>query len=825
MTMYINGSKIKFGRGTKTIKLANNIVKGRYIRAKKPIKDLIYNNTTTPQVSHYYYAGKQKVSLLPTIIPIYFTDWYQREYYYDDNSLKFNIRLDVDGNVSYINNVGAGDYDLSLGVLDVGEHNFSIEVEDVAHKTKSHRLFNKILIVDDGNDITEDETYNVTTADFVTHNITLNLDETATSEQLTNNRHGLTDLFAYYHNEGYRKIVLPENSYIRINMQIADETELDAFKKIIPKPVVVPTNTTIDLNGSTIKLHPYDDRDYGAKGTIYNNMIVFKECVDSHLINGIIEGDFFERKAINYNYNEGTEEAPKYKDGLSGSNGEHNGAITIYGGRYNTLENLTVQKVTGYNVMNEKGIGHANEKGEVKYVNASFWLNNGSYWTSGDRKDLVNGVEVPCNNRCISDYIDVSPLVALGGMSVGKMLSDYPTGHYYQSKACFYDVNKTFIEEFDVYHAREIQFPEGTKYVRFAMFTPLNGLNGESFWLLEPLFPEYIEYNNLTFIDNRTCVAPNRFKHFRMYKCNFIRSGQSITPLAIDAEDGGSTMQDLFIDSCEIIESAPSQTGDFVAVAGLNIVFENNINMGFGIRAEVVGATVRNNSVRFNSELGSGWRTNNTVRCYNNNFNGYTVNGYGHTKYKSQLCVKGANNLRGKNGWNKDNVDFFMYSDCSSVTLSVNEYYKNCTIPLDGYSYDGCSQCIFDNCTITCNTEEVKAFIIKSCSYGTLIDDIGEYNDCTFDVKNSTLKFFSPRQGAYIKGVFNNCEFNSPLTLQLLYTNNMGDIQFNNCTFTESLSIDLKESKVQFNRCTFNRGISYLNNGSINSEFNNCIGN
>ena len=50
-------------------------------------------------------------------------------------------------------------------------------------------------------------------------------------------------------------------------------------------------------------------------------------------------------------------------------------------------------------------------------------------------------------------------------------------------------------------------------------------------------------------------------------------------------------------------------------------------------------------------------------------------------------------------------------------------------------------------------------------------------------------------------GIFNNCIFNSPIVLELLYSNNMGDIQFNNCTFNE---------------------ISYLNNGELNS--NRCCG-
>ena len=137
---------------------------------------LKYDYRTVPQVIHYYYKGKQKVSTSETIIPIYFTDWYQREYYHNDNSLRFNLRLDLDGNVSYINNLPAGDYDLSLGVLDVGEHEYSIEVTQVNNGLRSQRLFNKIWIVDDSNDITEEQTYQIKDVDLNNYNITLNLE-------------------------------------------------------------------------------------------------------------------------------------------------------------------------------------------------------------------------------------------------------------------------------------------------------------------------------------------------------------------------------------------------------------------------------------------------------------------------------------------------------------------------------------------------------------------------------------------------------------------------------------------------------------------------
>ena len=57
------------------------------------------------------------------------------------------------------------------------------------------------------------------------------------------------------------------------------------------------------------------------------------------------------------------------------------------------------------------------------------------------------------------------------------------------------------------------------------------------------------------------------------------------------------------------------------------------------------------------------------------------------------------------------------------------------------------------------------------------------------------------------------------MTLKLLYANNMGDIKFNNCKFEAELTLNLRDTKIQFNGCTFN-GITYLNNGQANSQFN-----
>lgn len=806
MKCYLNSKSIKLGINKNA----------RSVRAKKNVNSLIYNKTTVPQIVHYYYSGKQKVSNEETIIPIYFTDWYQREYYYDDDSLNFNIRLEIDGNISYINNLKAGDYNLSLGILDVGEHEYSIEIEDVKHGLKSQRLFNRIWIVDDSNDITESETYNVTLNDLTSYNITLDLDKTATSEQLTNNRHGLTSLFEYYHNQGYRKIVLPKNSYIRINMQLADETETDYFGNVIPNPVVIPTNTTIDLNNSIIKLQKYDDRDYGTIGRVFSNMIIFKNCIDSHLINGTIQGDYFDRKEINSAYGDNS---------LVNSNGEHCGAITIYGGKYNTLDNLIIKEVTGYSILNEKTL----DLGQNNSISMCYtWGPNLGCWLNGNDTDLVNGEEVYSRYRLTSDFVDISSVIPYKYFSVGKYLSDFPSLHYYEVKLSFFDSNRNFLEEFIAYQARNVKIPDNSKYVRVT----LNGKHEEleeegDFFIVPSLYPEYIEYNNLTFIDNRTCVAPNRFKHFRMYNCEFIRSGNEITPLAIDAEDGGATMQDLFIENCKVTEPANKQTGDFVAVGGLNIVAQNNTNLGFAARAEVVGATFRNNTARSGCEISAGWRTNNTIRCYNNNFAMTQSNINSHKSYKSQINIKDCTNVVYGNGWSGNTKDFLMFKNCKDINLSAGNYYKKCEFYFDSalsiknHTWTGNST--FDDCLFTCNTEESSSFTMSSYNYGNQNESIGEFNNCIFNFKNSgfIITHWAGIENAYTKGEFNNCNFNSNIKLKLLNKNTAKDIKFNNCNFNCDLEIELGQNTyIEFNKCSFNN-INYIGESELNCIFNN----
>ena len=798
------------------------------------VSKLSYDVTTVPQITHFYYPGKQKVSSNETIIPIYFSDYYQREYYYEDTSLRFNLRIDVDGNVRWIDNLPAGDHDISLGVLPVGEHRFSFEVTQVGTNLKSQRLFNKVWIVDNTNDITASQTYNVTSNDLSKHNITLGLTSSATKEQMSNNRNGMREMLAEIHDKGYRKIILPANSIIRVN---ATENDTRDPKKIggdrwaFQRCIVIPTNTTVDLNGSTIKLHPYDDREFGDVGRVYNYMVTFTDCVDSHLINGTIEGDYFERQSATF-YTD--TETGKTSNGLDHANGEHCSCIAINGGRYNSIDNLTIKQITGYNCQCERTMK------ELPTVNMCYhWGENLGCWLNGNNKDIINGVETTvAEERCTSDFVDISKLLPYKAFSSGKMLSDYPSGGYYEVLLSFYDENKNFIESFVGYQAREADIPANSKYLRITINGKHTDLSAEpDFFLMHPLYAEYTEWNNIEFVDNRTCCNPNRFKHLRVYNCNFTRSGQSITPIALDAEDGGATMQDIFIENCSIKEYAPTQSGDAICVGGLNVVIQNNNNLSWGIRAQVIGATIRNNvGGRTSCGIEKGWRTRNTVRCYNNEFKGFDTKGVpSHLsmgfagefdKKDALLMIKGCKVVNHDNsGWVTNDLlrQNLIFKDCDDVQMGAFTRHINNTIYINSTNTDAAwrtGRSTFYNCTFTRKTTGGSdRHEILSYNYGKNVDDIGTYDNCVFNFPGTTVTVFGDLENAFIKGEFNNCTFKTPMIFKLLYANNMGDIKFNNCKFEAELTLNLRDTKVQFNGCTFN-GITYLNNGQANSQFN-----
>ena len=81
---------------------------------------------------------------------------------------------------------------------------------------------------------------------------------------------GLNKLLADAKAAGMRKVVLPKGIY-----RVSNKTTIN-----------IPSGMTLDLNGATIKLNQF-----AGSGALIIRMV---HCYDSHVMNGIVEGDYFE---------------------------------------------------------------------------------------------------------------------------------------------------------------------------------------------------------------------------------------------------------------------------------------------------------------------------------------------------------------------------------------------------------------------------------------------------------------------------------------------------------------------------------------------------
>ena len=760
----INGFQLKEVQGNVTGIITNNI---EIVLIYKAIEDTVTSSVAykIPYISYGYWNPKP-YDTEEVVIPLYITDFYQKEYLQDDTSLRFRLRVELDGEITWINNLPAGDYDLNLGVLEKGEHYFTVQVVD-ENGEESGRIANDIWVINaDEYRIKDSETYTVTNNDLTTHNITINLDDTATAEQMQNNRIGLSQLFLDIKNQGYKKCILLNGTY-RVNRAIRLGTIQEGTT-----PIDIPSNFTVDMNQSTFKLHPYNDTEYGAVAGVENLIVRFKSCIDSHLINGIIEGDYAERIE---------------NDWLSEYNGEQNNAICTFGGRYNSLENLKIYQITGYNVC-------TSFDGDL--INGSVELG-----ALTDNIKLINGEEVENNGYCTSDYSDLTN-VTTNYIVCSKWLGcgGLATKHW-DVDISFYDENKIFIEKIRVYQYRRCRIPQNAQYLRVTF----KGLSSE---IDEILFhhmnvPRYCEIKNCEWVDNRTCCAPCQHQHLYINKCNFTRSGQDITPCAIDLEDGWEQMQDFFLIDSHILEHVG--TADFIDNCGINHVIERCTGWNtMDIRYRINGATIRNNT-NCGCNVFTGWMTKNTIRICDNQLNSALGKAIDKNHYlNEEMNYKYKNNILNltilehlKPYWHIENCELNITGYQNNVTIDnsivriksgkayLNDYliYNNCTFEL----YEGDTQTKF--------------------SFNVL-DIYRLYNNCTF---NNPVNFVS--HNYFNSGVFRGCIFNNDVIIANKHaTKAMGELAFINCKFNATvIANNENNSQIQFINCEFSNGITYGN--------------
>lgn len=329
-------------------------------------------------------------------------------------------------------------------------------------------------------------------------------DKEAIELECNNTRLAIQKLLNDKREQGYNKIVM-YNAIYTINANI------DADKK--EQGIRVPNGMDLDLNGSTIKLNPCV-----GNSTI---MLHITDSDDTHVHNGIIEGDYFTHDYTN---------STKNSEWVSGI--ELGGKST-----YSSIYDMVVKDITGYGVQN--GLS---QRGEYGY--SEFQVRNSGVFTIGIDIDQTTGEEIENEYRSTSEYVQL--------FLDGKQHKYVSCSKYlgYQGNGCgtwniimhFYDKNKNYIKSVNGYQYRRVRIPDNAYLVRT---TILNAIAPTTLTYQYFNVPTHCEFKNIK-IENVRCVgvAPSQMKDCLFENIEFTGSGQSSANCAFDAEDGWDGMQD-----------------------------------------------------------------------------------------------------------------------------------------------------------------------------------------------------------------------------------------------------------------------------------------
>ena len=724
-----------------------------------------------PYISTYYFKTKPTI-YEDIIIPIYVTDYEQSEYLYD-KKVKLDILYQVDENSEKSTSVYSGDNSINLGKLTKGEHYFSIQAIDKTTGLKSHKLYNELLVIDDSYTITDEQTYTINDDDLLKYNLTKV--DTTDETQMTNNRIGLTKLFADLQNQGYRKCILPSNCYFRCKKTTGNDLE------IRNGAIQIPSNFTVDMNGSTFKLHT-NTSDTGNTNNVVDLLVRMDNCYDSHLINGILEGDRAERKAL------GLE---------TGYKGEPISTFQFLGGKYSSIENLKIKQTTGHTVMSAGGIS-----GGITSISNTNFEKTLIYEGSIIDSDLWSTSQFIDLNKFTMNYITVGRYLGYRGVRGNSLIV------YYN----FYDESYNFIKMIVGYQYRKTRIPESAKYIKVSFYGDLSTDTNVNMFYFE--LGTNLEIKNIDFEDTRTCaIATTTSSGLLIDNVTFTRCGYSITPCPVDFEDGWQDCQDIYFMNSKRIGDRVG-TADIIDNAGYNHVYENNDNLGYTIRYSVVGLVIRNNNNISGGSWSIGYRETGSgfARILNNIINGrFNTSNVDDTKSTiSHSLMKNSRINCIKLDYIESCIKYFSYKNCTISSFNAKYgKFSNCIIYPSPYLWENL---IFENCNFY-NFENIDSSIKFSFN---ALNTIREFNNCTFK---------SPTQlsanNNFNNGTFSNCIFEKPVSINPNQSNNIGDLQFINCNFNDELTINISNINcfIEFINCTFSNNKFFTNYGMLNSIF------
>lgn len=596
-----------------------------------------------PYIATYY--------IKPTIKPgeevaisFYITDYWQKEYRENDTSETFTVRARVEGQKEIVQKgLKAGDHTLRLGTFrKEGEVRFSLLATDRRGRN-SHELFNFFLVRSDvaprdyvmkaadlaGYGIRNDDTYEIRKV------VTLDLQK-PTGELVGK---ALSDAAA--------KIAAPPDKYLVIIadtegtgkpgswwketvvnygarydrdavaaqaratrdglQKLLDEKAAAGFTRVRLLPgtyrvdhtgtLFIPSGLTLDMNGATLKMNPHTGDS--------SLMVSLNDTFDAHLVNGVIEGDYY-----GHDYEH------------SAHNSEWVCGIALNGAaRYSSFRDLVVKDITGYGGCN--GIAKSRD-GTLGYTYTQ--PKDLGKFALGDI-DRTTGAPVPSTVRSSCGFVDIPTPGALDPRTKLPNPDYIQVGVYlgYQGNPCgtwnilchFYRKDATYIASVDGYLYRRVRIPAGAARMRVTILSAATPDNLSAYCFR---VPTHCAFKNVRFVNCR-CVglAQSAMNDMLVEGCEFTRSGQASARCAYDAEDGWDMMQDVTFRNLRFHDNPAN---DFLTCAGHNFVVENLTGKAH-IWNRTNGLVLRNSENAVSLQIGPGRRSRTGYyRVYGNTFHG-----------------------------------------------------------------------------------------------------------------------------------------------------------------------------------------------------------
>ena len=688
-------------------------------------------------------------------------------FYVDDNSESFyknnvtayyKITFWNDFNLITSKTYESGSHVINLGKMSPGEHVISMEAKDIYGRT-SYRDYFEIRI----SDPVEKVIYTMTDEDLQNYNID------KTGADYTNTVTGFNTFIKDLDSQ-YNYIIIPNGTY-----QMA-----------YGETINIKDNLTLDLNNSTFTLQP------GQAGD-NNIQIQIRQCYDSHIINGTIEGDY---------------ETHDYSNSPNNSEWVH--GINLDGrSKYSSYENITVKNMTGYGSIS--GMGKDRNGADFCWAtnyNISLVLNNDT-----------SKIECP-------DFLDLTPFKVKGCkfFQIGYRLGyqGKPATSWYYDVQLF-DENQVLVDSFIGHYYRRIYIPENVKYCKINSMPKDILKGGISMFAFK--VPVNCEFRNVRHEMCR-CVgcAPSAMESLRLIDCHFTQCGKSAAKCAFDSEDGWEMMHDFYMTGT-VFEN--NFNNDFLTCAGMNYLLEKNTFEGdIFMWARCQNYTIRDNKVKKIDE-GSSTIGTHHVRIYNNECSD-TISSY-RTITRNCKCTS----FSGKG----DKMDLKVINSEYTKVSTTNSIYhiieqdqvikyinaKDSKFLIEGeglkatlfkFSVLDCDNRNFENCSFNGGK-----YILQSAS-GQF--NTGKFTNCKFDKIRIEPSVTNDSTLTDASIVFKNCFL--PIDGELLligpfaYSRGKINITFENCVIVDS---GIQQSDSYHTRTNLIYALGKPTSGTI--TFKNCI--